>query len=72
VPGAQPTRRPSPITDPPAVAYTYAHGRGGKHLEKLLSIYSGMVQYDGYAPYKKLKADRITVAFWEPPAARVL
>ena len=32
-------------------------------LEKLLANYRGIVQCDGYAPYKKLPADRITVAF---------
>lgn len=50
-------------TDPPAVVYTYAPGRGGEHLETLLADYSGIVQCDGYAPYKKLPADRITIAF---------
>jgi len=34
-----------------------------QHLEKLLANYRGIVQCDGYAPYKKLPADRITVAF---------
>ena len=48
---------------PPAVVYSYAPGRGGKHLEQLLANYRGIVQCDGYAPYKKLPADRITVAF---------
>ena len=55
--------RPWGGTDPPAVAYTYAPGRGGEHLEKLLANYRGIVQCDGYAPYKKLPAARITVAF---------
>ncbi len=55
--------RPWGGTDPPAVAYTYAPGRGGEHLEKLLVNYRGIVQCDGYAPYKKLPAERITVAF---------
>jgi transposase len=55
--------RPWGGTDPPAVVYTYAPGRGGEHLEKLLATYRGIVQCDGYAPYKKLPADRITVAF---------
>ena len=55
--------RPLDKTDPPAVVYTYAPGRGGEHLEKLLANYRGIVQCDGYAPYKKLPADRITVAF---------
>jgi transposase len=55
--------RPWGGTDPPAVVYTYAPSRGGEHLEKLLTNYAGIVQCDGYAPYKKLPADRITVAF---------
>ena len=55
--------RPWGGTDPPAVVYTYAPGRGGEHLDKLLADYRGIVQCDGYAPYKKLPADRITVAF---------
>jgi transposase len=55
--------RPWGGTDPPAVAYTYAPGRGGEHLEELLANYRGIVQCDGYAPYKKLPAERITVAF---------
>lgn len=45
------------------MVYTYAPGRGGEHLEKLLANYRGIVQCDGYAPYKRLPADRITVAF---------
>jgi transposase len=48
---------------PPGVVYTYAPGRGGEHLEMLLATYRGIVQCDGYAPYKKLPQDRITVAF---------
>ena len=55
--------RPWGARDPPAVVYTYAPGRGGEHLEQLLANYRGIVQCDGYAPYKKLPADRITVAF---------
>jgi transposase len=55
--------RPWGGRDPPAVVYTYAPGRGGEYLEKLLANYRGIVQCDGYAPYKKLPADRITVAF---------
>src|SRR6185369_611188 len=53
--------RPWGGTDPPAVGYTYAPGRGNEHLERLLANYRGVVQCDGYAPYKKLSADRITV-----------
>jgi transposase len=55
--------RPWGGTDPPAVVYTYASGRGGEHLHKLLDTYRGIVQCDGYAPYKKLPHGRITLAF---------
>lgn len=55
--------RPFGGTDPPCVVYTYAPGRGGVHLQNLLASYRGIVQCDGYAPYKKLPADRITTAF---------
>ena len=55
--------RPWGGKDPPGVVYTYAPGRGGEHLEKLLATYRGIVQCDGYAPYKKLPADRVTIAF---------
>jgi transposase len=48
---------------PPAVVYTYAPGRGGEHLQALLTTYRGIIQCDGYAPYKNLPADRITLAF---------
>ena len=55
--------RPWGGRDPPGVVYTYAPGRGGEHLQTLLATYRGIVQCDGYAPYKKLPADRITIAF---------
>jgi transposase len=55
--------RPFGGKEPPAVVYTYAPGRGGVHLQSLLAGYRGIVQCDGYAPYKKLPADRITTAF---------
>jgi transposase len=41
-------------TDPPAVAYTYAPGRGAVHAFKLLDHYRGIVQCDGYAAYKTI------------------
>jgi transposase len=44
--------RPWGNDDPPAVAYTYAPGRGAEHAIKLLAGYSGIVQCDGYAAYK--------------------
>jgi transposase len=49
--------------DPPAVVYTYAPGRGGVHLHTLLATYRGIVQCDGYAPYKNLPKERITLGF---------
>jgi len=55
--------RPFGGTDPPAVAYTYAPGRGAVHLHTLLRDYRGIVQCDGYAPYKQLPDDAITLAF---------
>ncbi len=54
-------------TDPPAIAFAYAPGRGAVHALKLLDGYSGVVQCDGYAAYQKLAAeapsDAITLAF---------
>ena len=41
---------------PPAVAYSYAAGRGGEHAAKLLAGFNGILQVDGYAAYKKLAA----------------
>ncbi len=40
--------------EPPAVAYSYAPGRGGEHAVKLLDGFSGILQVDGYAVYKQL------------------
>jgi transposase len=54
-------------TDPPAIAFTYAPGRGAVHALKLLDGYRGVVQCDGYAAYKKVAAqapgEAITLAF---------
>jgi len=59
--------RPWGGTDPPAVAYTYAPGRGAVHALKLLDGYRGVVQCDGYAAYKTIANDpageAITLAF---------
>ena len=60
--------RPWGGTDPPAVAYSYAPGRGAVHALKLLEHYCGVVQCDGYAAYKTVAddahaGDRITLAF---------
>jgi transposase len=41
-------------TGPPAVAYTYAPGRGAEHAMMLLAGYRGVVQCDGYAAYKQV------------------
>jgi transposase len=40
--------------DPPAVAYTYAPGRGANHAIALLKDFVGVLQTDGYAAYKAL------------------
>jgi transposase len=58
--------RPWGGTDPPAIAYSYAPGRGAVHALKLLDHYCGVVQCDGYAAYKTIAAvpgERITLAF---------
>ena len=59
--------RPWGGTDPPAVAYTYAPGRGAVHALKLLDGYHGIVQCDGYAAYKTIanaaSGEAITLAF---------
>jgi transposase len=59
--------RPWSGTDPPAIAYSYAPGRGAIHALKLLDGYRGIVQCDGYAAYKtiadKAAGEAITLAF---------
>jgi transposase len=58
--------RPWGGTDPPAIAFSYAPGRGAVHGLKLLEGYHGIVQCDGYAAYKKIAAtsgEAITLAF---------
>ena len=59
--------RPWGGPDPPAVAYTYAPGRGAVHALKLLEHYRGIVQCDGYAAYKTIAdascGEAITLAF---------
>jgi transposase len=55
--------------DPPAVVYTYAPGRGHHHAQALLGGYRGILQCDGYQPYKTLalptgnNAPAVTLAF---------
>lgn len=59
--------RPWSGSDPPAVAFTYAPGRGAVHALKLLDGYRGVVQCDGYAAYKAITGrtggEGITLAF---------
>ena len=46
--------RPWGGTDPPAVAYLYAPGRGGEHAIRHLAGFSGILQVDGYVAYDAL------------------
>ena len=46
--------RPWSGADPPAVAYMYATGRGGRHAVHHLAGFSGILQVDGYAAYNSL------------------
>lgn len=57
--------RPWGGTDPPAVVFHYAPGRGAEHVKALLAGYRGILQCDGYGAYKALAAsgDGITLAF---------
>ena len=47
--------RPWGNSDPPAVAYTYAPGRGAEHVQRMLAGFTGILQVDGYAAYNKLE-----------------
>ena len=49
--------RPWGGTDPPAVVYSYAPGRGHHYAGALLGGYRGIPQCDGYGAYKKLVKD---------------
>jgi transposase len=60
--------RPWGSKTPPAVIYSYAPGRGGKHVAKLLEGFSGILQVDGYDGYNILtRPDRaggpVTLAY---------
>lgn len=46
--------RPWNGTDPPAVAYLYAPGRGAEHAVRHLAGFRGVLQVDGYAGYDAL------------------
>ena len=62
--------RPWGGTDPPAIAFTYAPGRGAVHGLKLLNSYRGVVQCDGYAAYKTIAAKRRARRLRSPSAGR--
>jgi transposase len=60
--------RPWGGSQPPAVVYSYAPGRGHIHASTLLGGYRGILQCDGYAAYKKFAGSRsiepsVTLAF---------
>lgn len=46
--------RPWGGSDPPAVAYMYAPGRGGEHAIRHLAGFAGTLQVDAYVAYKQL------------------
>ncbi|TDG10145.1 IS66 family transposase, partial [Paracraurococcus ruber] len=50
--------RPWAGTDPPAVVFHYAPGRGAEHARDLLAGYTGLLQCDGYAAYNSLAAPK--------------
>ena len=52
-------------SDPPAVVYAYAPGRGAEHAVELLDGFGGILQVDGYAAYSslaRLRQDPLTAA----------
>jgi transposase len=57
--------RPWGGTEPPAVAYRYAPGRGKEHAVAVLEGFSGVLQVDGYAAYNELTraGGAVTLAF---------
>jgi transposase len=60
--------RPWRGSQPPAVVYSYAPGRGHSHANTLLGGYRGILQCDGYGAYKKLGGAKsvepdVTLAF---------
>jgi len=52
--------RPWAGSQPPAVVYSYAPGRGHIHANTLLGGYRGILQCDGYAAYKKVAGSKST------------
>jgi transposase len=60
--------RPWGGSEPPAVIYSYAPGRGHIHANTMLGGYRGILQCDGYQAYKKLAGPKsaetsVTLAF---------
>ena len=60
--------RPWGGSEPPAVIYSYAPGRGHIHASMMLGGYRGILQCDGYQAYKKLAGPKsaetsVTLAF---------
>ena len=47
--------RPWGGDDPPAVAFTYAPSRAGKHAVDILQGYQGILQVDGYTGYNRVR-----------------
>ena len=50
--------RPWGGDDPPAVAFTYASSRAGKHAVDILQGFSGILQVDGYSGYNRVRDTR--------------
>ena len=48
--------RPWAGPDPPGVVFFYAPGRGGRHAERFLEGFNGILQVDGYAGYNAVAA----------------
>lgn len=46
--------RPWGGADPPCVVFHYAPGRAGEHAERILDGFTGVLQVDGYAGYRRL------------------
>ncbi len=55
--------RPWGGTDPPAVVFHYAPGRGAEHANGLLGGYRGILQCDGYGPTRRWPR-RVTASRW--------
>ena len=56
--------RPWGGSDPPAVAYTYAPGRGSEHAQRILAGFTGVLQVDAYAGYNKLEPHVTLALCW--------